>query len=71
MHVTRAGEASVKCFSMVTPEPRRKFIKDVAREFSRTDFVEERDGDLIGLAWEQDGLSAGAAVNEESVGLAR
>jgi hypothetical protein len=51
---------------MITPETRRQFIREVARAFYGTDFVEERDGDLIGLAWEKDGLTAGAAINEES-----
>jgi len=51
---------------MITPETRRKFIRDLARAFAGTDFLEERDGDLIGLAWERDGLGAGAAVNQES-----
>ena len=51
---------------MITPETRRKFIRDVAWAFSGTDFVEERDGALNGLAWEKDCLSTGAAVNEES-----
>ncbi len=51
---------------MITREVGRKFIRDVARDFSGTDFIEERDGALIGLVWENDGLSAGVAVNDES-----
>jgi len=51
---------------MITAETRRQFIKNVAHAFFDKPFIEERDGDLIGLAWEGDGLNAGVGINAEA-----